>query len=425
MNTEQKKILTVAIIGFGARGYAYGAYMHERPERFRLTAICDIDPKQLDKARTILHLPEEALFDSEERFFEEKRADLIYIATYDREHVRQAVRAMRLGYDVLLEKPICDSFEEADALLATQEKTKSRVFVCHELRYGVMYEKLYELLQSGVIGKLMTIDHFERVAYWHMAQAYVRIQSEQSAYATILAKCSHDLDLIVRFAGSECRTVSSIGGLGFFRRENAPEGATARCPDCPHVESCTYSAKKIYIDGWHENGCPDYVWPYNKVSLRKPTDEASLYEGLRTKCFGKCAFLCGVEAEKQVADHQLVQMQFENGVTASLKMVFGATAGRRINLFGTEGELLMDERRGVIEIMPYGKPKETVSFASLADRQGHGGGDSRLIEDMYAVLAEGRTEGRTPLRESIECHKIGIAAEHSRADGGKTVKVHE
>lgn len=422
---EQKKILSVAIIGFGGRGYAYGAYMHEHAERFHLTAICDIDPKQLDKARTILKLPEESLFDTEERFFEEKRADLIYIATYDWEHVRQAVCAMRLGYDVLLEKPISDSVEELNELSAVQEETGRRVFVCHELRYGVMYEKLYELLQSGVIGKLMAIDHFERVGYWHMAQAYVRIQSEARAYATILAKCSHDLDLIVHFAGSECLTVSSIGGLGLFRRENAPLGATARCLDCPHVDTCTYSAKRIYIDMWHENGCPEYVWPYNKVSLRKPTDEASLYEGLRTKCFGKCAFLCGVEADEHVADHQLVQMQFADGVTASLKMVFGAVSGRRINLFGSEGELLMDERRGFIEVMPYGKPKQTVTFESLADRQGHGGGDSRLIEDMYAVLTGARSEGRTPLCESIECHKIGIAAERSRLDGGKTVAVHE
>lgn len=69
-------------------------------------------------------------------------------------------------------------------------------------------------------------------------------------YPTIFAKCSHDLDLIQHYAGAECDTVSSIGGLSFFRNENAPQGAAERCLDCPYVEKCPYSVKKIYIDNF-------------------------------------------------------------------------------------------------------------------------------------------------------------------------------
>ena len=72
--------------------------------------------------------------------------------------------------------------------------------------------------------------------------------SIELGHPAILAKCSHDLDLLQSYAQSECDTVSSVGGLDFFRPENAPEGATKRCLDCPHQETCAYSAKKIYID---------------------------------------------------------------------------------------------------------------------------------------------------------------------------------
>ena len=427
---EHQKTLTVALLGCGSRGYAFGSYMNNHKERFQLTALCDINPAQLKKCQRAFGLSDELLFSEEERFFEVKRADFIYISTFDKEHVRECIRAMRLGYDVLLEKPISDSREEIAALLDAWRETGRTVAVCHELRYGIMYEKLYELLQSGCIGKLIAIDSFERVAYWHMAQAYVRLQSAVNdvAHPTILAKCSHDLDLLQHFAGARSDTVSSVGGLSYFRKENAPVGAASRCVDCPHRESCAYSAKKIYIDRWKRQNKPAFIWPFNKVSLTNPTTEEALWEGLRTGVLGKCVYLCGVEENLHVTDHQLVQVHFENGVDASLKMVFGATAGRRINLFGSDGELLLDERRNVIEVMPYGAETQVISGASLFEggsAQAHGGGDTRLIEGVYDILNGKTNANRTSLEESVECHLMGIAAEESRLAGGMLVKVHK
>ncbi len=351
---------------------------------------------------------------------------MLVIATFDKEHVRQCVRAMKMGYHILLEKPISDSREEIELLLQTQKETGRTVAVCHELRYGPGYEKLSELLEKGTIGRLLAIDAMERVAYWHQAQAYVRIQSERNAvsYPTILAKCSHDLDLVQHYAGAECDTLSSVGALSFFRKENAPKGAAERCLDCPHAETCAYSAKRIYIDGWKRDNCPSFVWPYNKVSLKNPTTEKDLYEGLKTTCFGKCAFLCGVEENPTVVDHQLVQMQFKNGVTAVLKMVFAQTAGRRINLFGTYGELLLDERSDTLEIRRFGEEPEIIHLKTLSeDGNAHGGGDMRLVEHLYSLLAENKAN-RTSLKESVESHLMGIAAEESRHSGSKVLRVH-
>lgn len=425
-----KKKFTVAILGAGSRGCMYGQTMQAMSDLYEISAVCDINPKQLEKIKQLLNLPEEKLFSDEEKFFEEKRADVMVIATFDKEHVRQCVCAMRQGYDILLEKPISDQRDEIKLMLDVQKETGKTVTVCHELRYGPAFEKTFDLLKDGVIGDLLAIDAMERVAYWHQAQAYVRIQSAVNdiAHPTILAKCSHDLDLVQHYAGSECETVSSVGGLSFFRKENAPKDSAECCIDCKYAENCPDSAKKIYIDGWKKAGCPDFVWPYSKVSLKKPTTEQDLYEGIKNTYFGKCVFKCGVDINKHVVDHQLVQMQFKNGVTASLKMVFAGELGRRINLFGTYGEILLDERRKNIEVYRYGEEKQVLDFETLFDtakgQDGHGGGDARLVRQMHAVLC-GECENRTSLRESAECHLMGISAEESRLDGGRLVRVHD
>lgn len=424
---DEKNKFKVVILGAGGRGYGYGCYLLEHPDEFEISAVCDINSEQLEKCKKRMVLSDDKLFLSEETLFEKKRGDIMIIATYDKEHVRQGVRAMKQGYDILLEKPISDSREEIFELIKTQEETGKIVVVCHELRYGLMFEKLYELLKSGTIGDLIAIDAMERVVYWHQAQAYVRIQSAVNdiAHPTILAKCSHDLDLIQHYAGSECDTVSSVGELSFFREENAPKGSAQRCIDCKYADTCPYSAKKIYIDGWHEKGCPEFDWPYSKVSLKRPTTEADLYDGIRTTYFGQCVFRCHVDSNEHVVDHQMVQMKFKNGVIATLKMLFAAEPGRRINLFGTHGELLMDERTNTIEIRPYGQEMQVIDYNTLAENgHGHGGGDARLIEQLYSVM--NRTEkNRTSLRESVESHLMGIAAEESRLSGGEVVKVHK
>lgn len=425
-----KKKFTVAILGVGGRGYVYGGII-QKDENFEIVSICDYNPAQIEKANKVFNLPQENIFLDEDTFFEKKRADVLIIATYDKFHVRQCIKALKLGYDVLMEKPVSDSEEEINTLLKTQEETGKNVVVCHVLRYSAPYRKISQLLKEGAIGQLIAIDAFERVKYWHQAQAYVRLQSEVNdiAHPTILAKCCHDLDYIQHYARAKCDTVSSIGGLRFFRAENTPEGAADRCLDCKYVDTCVYSAKKIYIDQWNKSGRPDFEWPYNKISLKNPTTEEDLYEGLKTVVQGKCVFKCGVECNSGVVDHQIVQMRFENGVVASLKMLFADAESRRVNLFGTHGEIILDWDSETLEVRRFGQDKEVFKTDALVDLDngygGHGGGDSGLIKSLYSILTGERTEDYTSLSESVESHLIGIKAEESRLNGGITLKIHE
>ncbi len=418
------KQFTVAILGCGNRGICYTENMLAAPEKYKIASLCDPLGEQIAKMHELFEISGTVDFTDVGEFFREKRADVLAICSPDREHIWQAMRGMELGYDLLLEKPISDDREELLSLIEAQKKTGRKIVVCHELRYGKGYLKCKEILDSGRLGNLYAIDATERVAYWHWPQAYVKGvgASLELGYPAILAKCSHDLDLIQSYAKSECESVSSLGELTFFKKENAPEGSADRCIDCKYINTCPYSAKRVYVDAWHKEGEPSFRWPFFKVSIKVPHTEESLYEGIKTSPQGRCVFKCKTD----LVDHQMVEMRFKNGVFASLKMMFAWEMGRRYIFYCDRGELVMDERTKTIEVMPFGEEVEVINTKSLLAKgqRGHGGGDAALIERLYDVLS-GESEATTTVSESVESHLIGIAAEKSRKNGGERVFVHK
>ena len=426
-----EKQFTVAILGVGARGgNVYGRLIAGFPEKFKIVALCDIRQERLDAFGKEFNVKEENRFTDEKEFFKEKRADLLVIATQDQDHVRNCLQAFEKGYDILMEKPITDNKEECKAVLAAQKKYGCKALICHVLRYAPAFLKAAELIETGKIGRLIAIDALERVTYWHQAHSYVRGNWRTTKHSApmILAKCCHDLDLIQYYAGSKCKTVSSVGGLTFFNADNAPEGAAKRCLDCQHVESCPYSAKRLYLDRWKKAYSPEDYWPYN-VLTPAPVTEQSLTKALKEGPYGRCVFAC----DNDVVDHQLTLMSFENGVKATLTMTAFTTddqsnlygLGRRMNFHGTLGEIVLDELSDEVTLMPFGEPAQTFKINALGDMgYGHGGGDFYLIKEMYDMLL-GNAKNTTALEASIESHLIGICAEESRLADGKLIYVHE
>lgn len=417
------KLFTVAILGCGNRGAeSYGTLLHALPEQFRIVALCETNAEKLKKYGERFGV--DARFSNEEEFFREKRADLLVIATMDADHVRQGVKALSLGYDLLLEKPISSSREECEQLLSAQRQYGGKVLVCHVLRYAPGFVKTAELLNSGVIGKLVSIQALEQVMYWHQAHSYVRgnwRRTEDTA-PMILAKCCHDLDLLQYYAKSRCKSISSVGELTFFTPENAPKGAAKRCTECSLIETCPYSAKRIYVDKWHEEGCLPTVWPHNQITTAYPITEQALYKALKEGPYGRCAFACDNDA----VDHQLTQMTFENGVKAELLMTaFTAKGGRIYKFFGTLGELVLNEEEDEITVKPFGGAVQRIAIKPLIEGgYGHGGGDSGLVHQLYDILI-GKGTNETTLEASIESHLMGICAEQSRLAGGKLVYLRE
>ena len=422
-----KKIYTVAIIGVGGRGGdAYGNIINTQKDKFKIVALCDFKKERLERLGVKFGVSAENRFTDEIEFFAVKRADVLIIATQDKDHVRQAVKAFSLGYDVLLEKPISSEKDELEKLIAAQKKYGKKALVCHVLRYAPAFMKAAELIDEGAIGKLVAINALERVTFWHQAHSYVRgnWRKAEDTSPMIMAKCCHDLDLLQYYAGAKCKTISSVGDIAFFKRENAPEGCAERCVNCKYKDSCSYSAKKIYLDWWVVQGKKEDVWPFNIIA-EAPLTQEKIEKAIETGPYGRCVFAC----DNDVVDHQIVEMQFENGVKAELTMTgFTKLCGRRITFFGTQGNITLDESENKIMVDKFTLDENdsaTIQINVLNENgYGHGGGDYGIVNTLYDIL-EGKTSNRTSLEESVESHLMAIAAEESRVQGGKLIEIHK
>ena len=421
------KIVTVSIIGCGSRGaMAYGVVFYAERDKFRITAICDSDGSRVERFAREWNIQSENAFTDEKAFFAEKRSDILVIATQDRDHVRMCLRAMELGYIVLLEKPISPVEAELDALLAAQKKYDGKVLVCHVLRYAPAFLKVKELLDLGAIGNLISIASTEQVGYWHYAHSFVRgnWNNDTETSPMLMQKCCHDLDLIQYYIGAQCESVFSTGGLTHFVSENRPAGAATRCADCKYLYTCPYSAERLYVERFRADGCPADVWLYNVVCEDVPNTEEKLRAAYRNNRYGRCVYAC----DNNVVDHQSVAMKFENGVTATLEMIaFTDKMGRKMSFYGDKGEIEFDETEGLFKVNTFGKPSVSYRFDELVPENlknsfGHGGGDYMLIESLYEMAANG-VSAPTSLESSVESHRIALAAERSRKCGA-VVRVH-
>ena len=416
------KILNVAIIGVGSRGAkTYGDYLMKCPDRFKITSICEIKPDRLKKYQKEWNLDERNCFIDEKEFFKEKRADVVIIATLDADHVRHALMAINVGYDILLEKPITCKEEELSLLKEKAAEKNVKILVCHVLRYTVAMNKIKELIDNGEIGRLISIDHVENVGYWHQAHSFVRGNWRNSIETSpmILAKCCHDLDLISWFASSKCKSLTSYGALNFFKEENAPKNANKRCLECIYKETCAYSAYKFYIEKWEKDGSPT-CWPYDVLADDKVLTKDILLNALKTGPYGRCVFYC----DNDVVDSQSVNMLFENGVTANLKMTaFNKYGGRYIHFFGTYGEIILNEQEGTITLRPFAKDDVIYKISDLTtDLMGHGGGDTRMVDYFYDMIVNNKELKETSLSGSIQSHEMAFAAEKSRLENGKLIE---
>ena len=78
------------------------------------------------------------------------------------------------GYHILLEKPMAPTAKECRRIISAVKRHRVLFAVCHVLRYTAYTRKLKALVESGVIGDVVNIQHLEPVGYWHQAHSFVR-----------------------------------------------------------------------------------------------------------------------------------------------------------------------------------------------------------------------------------------------------------
>lgn len=416
-------IKRLAVIGCGQRGRdAYGGAVLQMPDRAKIVAIADPDPARRDWMARLHQIPEAFCFDSGEALLAQpKLADAVLVTTQDQLHVRFAIPALEKGYDVLMEKPVSPDLEECQALLEVYRRTGRKVVVCHPMRYSPLYRKVKEILDSGILGRLITIQGIENIGYWHFAHSYVRGNWRRTDESSpmLLAKCCHDTDMLVWLTGKRCQSVSSMGQLTWFKEENAPEGAGMRCFNCAVQEQCPYDAEKMYLTR-KDTGLLAGVSAWCNVLVPEPTEE-KVRKALEEGPYGRCVYHC----DNDVADNQVLNLQFEDGITVgySASAFTDAIWGRYIRIMGSMGDMVIGgKEQYLIRVKPFGREEIVYDLRNMKSiYTGHGGGDLVLMSDFLDCLDGKVREGISTLDESMEGHFIAFAAEKSRLNGGQVV----
>lgn len=410
--------LTAICIGAGGRGRGYSNIMGESPEKFKLVGVAE----PIDSARNFMvekfDIPSENTYHSwDEILARPKFADIAIIATMDDMHYAPAMKAIELGYDLLLEKPIAPSPKECIEIAQAAHEKGVKVIVCHVLRYTPFYKRVKSLIDAGTIGDVMSITALERIGNTHFSHSYVRgnWHSEKETTPMLIAKSCHDLDIIQWLIGKTCKKISSFGDLTYFKSENAPKGAPVRCfeGDCPIAKTCPYECNKMYIES---NSWFSRV-PARMISKTIIPTKDETREALRTTDYGLCVF----HANNDVLDHQTVDMLFEGNVTASFTVNAFNGGGRAIHVFGTKGEIVAEANATNIRV--YDSNMQKWSDVPVIETEesiagGHGGGDQGIIYDLYDYIC-GTYNGCSFADISVSAanHLIGYAAEEARHSG--------
>ncbi len=420
--------LELVLIGAGQRGaYAYASYALEHPDEVRIVAVAEPDPERRARVANQHDIDDEHCFSSWENLIAKGQLGQgAIVTTQDQMHVEPAVAALEAGYHVLLEKPMAHTLEGCVKLVQTAERTQRTLQICHVLRYSPFWKRLHEVLESGRLGDLITVEHRENVAYWHMAHSFVRgnWRNERLSSPMILAKCCHDLDILVWNLNKPVKRLSSIGSLLHYRAETVGPEIPLRCTDhCPIEKTCAFSAIGIYLEYRHnptmiENAAAlgidlnaPHVWPYTVLS--EDVSYAGRLQALQTGPYGRCVYRC----DNDVVDQQMVSMELEGGASVMLvmhghsdeehrSMRYDGTRATLRARFGRRSEITVHEHGGKIESIPIDDPNES----------GHGGGDHGLVADFLRML-RGESEALTSARVALESHLLAFAAEEARHNG--------
>ncbi|MEU6478144.1 Gfo/Idh/MocA family oxidoreductase [Streptomyces sp. NPDC047017] len=404
--------VTLVVAGAGMRGMIY-ARRAVREGRARIVGLAEPRAEVREAAAAEFGVDPARVFHDWRGLAALGRvADAAVVATQDSMHAEPAVAFAESGYHLVLEKPMAPTERDSARIVEAVRKAGVMLAVCHVLRYTAYTKALKDLIDSGRIGAVASIEHLEPVGWWHQAHSFVRgnWRNEAESSPMLLQKSCHDIDWLIHVMGEAPARVASFGSLLHFTPENKPAGAADNCLDCGVEAQCPYSAKRLYT------GCLDDPaarhWPLSVVTTEH-TEEGVL-AALRTSPYGRCVYSGG----NDVVDHQVVTMEFPSGATVSFTMTaFTAAEHRKTRVFGTRGWVEGDGVR--LRVHDFTTDTVTVIDTGTGEdgtaADGHGGGDEALMDAFLdAVRTEDRSLILTDAHDSFVSHQVVWAAERAR-----------
>ena len=420
------KKLTSVLIGAGNRGCIYADYSLVKPDELKIIAVVEPNDLRRKEAQIKYNIPSDRVFVNIDDFIKEKiQCDFVINATMDDLHYQTAKTLMENGYNILLEKPIVSNENELIELQNIAHDKGVKVIVCHILRYTKFYKKIKEIINSGLIGEISTIEVNEHVGIAHFVDSFVRGKwGKQSECGSgfLLQKSCHDMDLICWLNNrTSPEYISSFGSRSLFIKENKPQNATKYCIDCPHEKTCLYSARKIHVE---LDSMPFQTWSDMNKPIDQITKEEKL-EWIKNHPYGRCVYDNGGD----INDRQTVMMQFKNGSTAMFTMIGAVSRAQRyLHICGNKGEIegKLDENKFLLRIFDrsennfdYKEEEINVSENVVTNEKynGHGGGDYAIMEETCRYFnGDDSSVSITSLDDSINSHLVVYAAEKSNKE---------
>lgn len=391
----------MAVIGCGLRSSSYMMQFKDGLGiNWELSALADPNPAAIaiyrtsfargKDIRTFTNGPDllEAMGDS---------LDAVIIGTPNVYHIDSIVPAMEKKLSILLEKPVATTLEDCKTLWnAYLRNGRPNVVVGFVLPYTNYFKMIKEVVANGSIGRILSMEASQMLSPL-ITSAFTREwrRLERMAGPFVVEKCSHDMDIFNMLAGAPARHVSSFAARTNF----VPKAEAAMyCKDCTLEPSCRYSPRNLPFGGMEAIINEEAPW---EVSATND--------------------LCVYNSDKDVPDHQIVHIEYENGVLATFSAAFDQpipSGERTLKINGTEGRLVGSLDEDHIEVLLHRKGengkhiKET--YMVEHDDSPHSGGDSILTDRFKSIMMGEQVKPLAGMKEGIDACLIGFAAEQSR-----------
>ncbi|MFN8471155.1 MAG: Gfo/Idh/MocA family oxidoreductase [Anaerolineae bacterium] len=375
-----------AQVGLGDRSRMYTEAILERFQSdAELVALCDINEGRLGLRADIardhnVDVPTYAAAQFDQMIAETK-PDVVIVTTVDATHDDYICRALELGCDVMTEKPMTTDEKKCQRILDTQARTGRKVTVTFNYRYAMPRTQVKDLLASGIIGNVVSVDFHWLLDTTHGADYFRRWHRYKANSGGLMVhKATHHFDLVNWWLSTVPETVYATGARNFYTPEMADryglQDRSTRCFDCPVSDRCPF-----YLD----------LSAY--IRLKEMYLDAERYDGYHRD-------QCVWGADINIEDTMQVVVGYRNGAKLNYSLhAFMPWEGYIIAFNGTKGRLehVMQERVYIsgdgsvpgeivpdgttIQVFPHFQPGYRVDV--WQSEGGHGGGDPLMLEALF------------------------------------------
>ena len=403
-NSNKRRI---ALAGTGHRGTGtWGRdLLAEHGDRVDLVGLFDVNPMRLEAARALLDR-QVPMHTDYAGMLDDTRPDTVVICTRDDSHVDYIVSALEAGIDVITEKPMATTDAMCRRILDAERRTGRRVDVAFNYRFAPTSRRIKELLLSGVIGKVVSVDFHWYLDIQHGADYFRRWHAKRALSGGLFVhKATHHFDLLNWYLDAEPEDIFARGALNTYGKAGPFRGT--RCKGCSHARTCDYFFD-MSTDPWLE----------------------ALYEG-PSAADGYVRDACVYREEIDIHDTMSADLLYGNGVQVSYSLnTFMPIEGFHLAFNGTKGriKIRMYERQnwempdGVDEIVVMQNAGPVERIKSEHGSGGHFGGDPLLRKMLFVPDTPDPLGQRAGARAGALSVLTGVAATMS-ADSGERVRI--